>query len=361
MTYIIGLKHPGINAIISDARVTFREPQSYETGKNNALKTGILVPGCIFGRVGSDVESARFVVRLRESLKNPSLDSSKIWGYVERFAELYEFPTGVESHFQILLSTRLQGDPDFYILDSKNGLNKVVFEGELGMLSLGSGNAILQSLNEGFVTKLRDLQEYLIDEIHLTVERARSLSPYFISLWLSELSMTFERNHLETANVGGLFSFIAQTREQEIRQGPTIFIFSSVNVTDREIFSYIYKLAYLKVGLYIEDHNPPGTEATDLNRNIDRVLLYHPASDEEQIDGEITRSKIADAELARLPFFVFCGLGYTEPHLRGGFSFLTSTNGTRQELFDGNGLIIEELRADIVNNLNWLSSNRTEE
>jgi hypothetical protein len=41
MTYILGIKQPGLNAIISDARISWKTNGGEEQGDNTALKTGL--------------------------------------------------------------------------------------------------------------------------------------------------------------------------------------------------------------------------------------------------------------------------------------------------------------------------------
>ena len=68
MTYIVEFKQPGINAIISDTRLSRPISRSEWTGQNTALKTGILFPGCIFGRLNSDQASREFIISFKQSI-----------------------------------------------------------------------------------------------------------------------------------------------------------------------------------------------------------------------------------------------------------------------------------------------------
>ena len=65
MTYMVGLKQPGINAILSDTRISWKNDKNEWQGDNTALKTGLFFSGCMFGRTGNSDHSQKFIERFQ--------------------------------------------------------------------------------------------------------------------------------------------------------------------------------------------------------------------------------------------------------------------------------------------------------
>ena len=61
MTYIIGFRQPGINAILADTLVTRRSVDGVVEERKGDLKTGLLFRGCIYGSTGSVGPIRQFV------------------------------------------------------------------------------------------------------------------------------------------------------------------------------------------------------------------------------------------------------------------------------------------------------------
>jgi len=85
MTYIIGYKQPGINTIISDMRVSWKAANGSGLGRNTALKTGYLFPGCFFGRLGSAEHSREFICAVCASnLSERAVCSARFSAFLRR-------------------------------------------------------------------------------------------------------------------------------------------------------------------------------------------------------------------------------------------------------------------------------------
>jgi hypothetical protein len=67
VTYIVGFRQPGINAILADTRVSWRHDGLVE-GRDGDLKTGLLFRGCIYGSTGFAVSIRQFVMSFKESI-----------------------------------------------------------------------------------------------------------------------------------------------------------------------------------------------------------------------------------------------------------------------------------------------------
>ena len=86
MTYILGVKQRGANAIISDLRVSRRTPDQTWWGANTALKSGKLFDGCMFGRAGNAEVSRDFIVAFKAEIKDYMASVSDLWHRLRQFA-----------------------------------------------------------------------------------------------------------------------------------------------------------------------------------------------------------------------------------------------------------------------------------
>ena len=83
-------------------------------------------------------------------------------------------------------------------------------------------------------------------------------------------------------------------------------------------------------GLYLESHRPADSAS-------DRAMLAKLASFDTAARYDVamrTENELRamdEAELASLPFYFFCGLGFADPSDRKGFGFVASTKGKREE------------------------------
>jgi hypothetical protein len=351
MTYVVGFKQPGINAIISDVRVSWQGTEGWQ-GENTALKTGVLFPGCIFGRVGSAYHSRKFITRFKESIKRREICPLDLWHKFQQFVESYQFPKGNNDKFQLLLSTRSSGEPRFHLLDSLAGISGIDTNSEYHFISFGSGKKVLESFErKQFVPRLKALQNYLISNRDWPPPVIHMISPYCLCLWLSELSLTFESGLLKQHFVGGVFHFICQTNGVEAPQKPTIYIFSARIPDSRTIYSWIYRVAYVQKGLWVEAHMPPNQNARAPNGQSEKMILFDEASrdDIRNVDRGTLDKEIKD-ELNSLPFYFFCGFGFANPSDRNLYSFIASTSGRREDIFDKAGDLMPGPRGFITSN-----------
>ncbi len=236
MTYIVGLSHHGINSIISDLRVT----SGNNRGRNTALKTGILFPGCIFGSTG-DVECIRdFVLAAKYSI-GISGSIEELRGKFIDYVDFYKFPTGNDYIFQLLLSTRALMSPQFFILDSVNGLKPTNEE----LITLGSGKEILDVL----VLKEYKNKLHEFDNVFSKADEPiyqKEVTPYLMSYWLTQLSQGHHEKFLKENGVGGVFHFISQNEKEEKRQKESLYLVCKVDTRKKKIHFSQYRVSFFQ-------------------------------------------------------------------------------------------------------------------
>ncbi len=352
MTYILGLKQPGINAIIADCRRTNR---INGTGENTALKTGQLSPGCIYGRTGNDERSMEFLAAFQRSIDGTLHTPEGFWQRFEQFVHSYRFPQGEHDRFKILLSDRVIGFPLFATLDSAEGLSTAVYTDENYIVSGGSGRSALDALvADTFIPRLKSLLEYLLANKSVpNIGAARMLAPYFLCLWLSELSLTFERSWLESPaiGVGGPFHFIYQTPYGEVCQKPAVYIFSSRDQKSSQIYSWVYRVVYVSDGIYVQSTIPPNQDQRYPEGKIEESFI------EATLPLDNAREKSCSSikpetrnELASINYYYFCGLGFTPPLDRKVFWSRVSQTGKREEIFNEDGELTQEFQQLVASN-----------
>lgn len=352
MTYIVELKQPGINAIISDARVSWRGADNRWTGEDSAVKTGLLFRGCIFGRVGDASHSRDFVISFRSSIEGKTDTIAGFWQRFEEFVESYPFPRRPEDQFQLLISTRASGQPRFYVLSSSNGLSQHDIDLQNYIASYGRGRKVLDLyIKEAFTPRIKALQEYLINEQGLQVSTVRSITPYFLCLWLSELSLTSEGSMLADHHVGGVFHFVYQTHDLEGPQRPAIYVFSAADRKAKTIYSWSFRVAYVQGGLYVERHVPASQDANSPAGRVEKNAFFADASrpDVINIPEDVLRDAVKQ-ELDSLPFYFFCGFGFTSSYDRKSFGFIASSNGKKEDIFDEEGRLRPRVQELVISN-----------
>jgi hypothetical protein len=362
MTYVVAFKQPNMNAIIADCRVTSVDEG---IGEDARLKIGFLAPGIIFARVGSDERSSQFISRFRQSLQGISDNEQSYWKRLEAFVSAYGFPFEGNDYFQLVLSTRAFGEPGFFELDSLKGELRAFKSGsEAYIKTYGSGKKELDGylfgkdglphpLDQSFVQRLESVMaEYETMGVG-TMTTLRHL-PYYICLWLSELTQTGERARMNAVGVGGPFHFIYQTRDLEATQDPAVYVLTRYDFEPAFTSSSLYRVAFLNGGLFVEsflypDHDPKWPDGRYEHHTIfdisvrDDLLDYRPERDEAKLHSDIER------ELASLPYYKFCCLGYWHPYERERTVVLYNLNGSRDDIYhivEGKGT---QLAPELVN------------
>jgi hypothetical protein len=327
MTYIIGFRSQGINSIISDTRVSYWTGAGPRGGENVVLKTGLLFPGCLFGRAGSAPDSQRFILSAKYALTRKPVNTVQgFWADFMRFAESYDYPSDNDSAFRILLSTRASGDPQFYVLDSQQGLSRV----DESWVSLGTGKKLLDQLVEqGYSGWISQMQNALPDDSF-----QNELPPYLLCLWMNELSRSFEGRLLEQVGVGGVFHFVFQAQSGDYCQKPALYVINDIDKGKKTILSWQYRLCYVKQWLIVDTLIPPKQLADFPNGKQERIALLDEASLPPRKKGAWDRDDLyrdlredLEDELAKQPFYFFCGFGYTNPVYRKNLVFHVTTEG----------------------------------
>lgn len=353
LTLIIAFKQPGYNTLISDCRISWGPPGlATRQGENTGLKTGLLFPGCIFARVGSMAHSRDFIKAFRREVDGVADSLEGFWSRFRDFAARYPPPFATDAQFQLVISHRAFGEPRFALWDSSTGLDETEQPHDYMVFAFGSGRDLISPvLQANFVPRLQALQQHLRAQgkdwkiIHL-------LSPYLLTLWLSELSLTAERFVLEANDVGGVFHFAIQTAGCESPQHPAVYLLVDTNKTSRRANIWFYRVAHVQGGLYVDHLMPPGQESPDspgIRRqefNVDSASRLNVEHLDEQRLQEAVK-----AELDALPFFRFCGVGFAQPELRDYRAFRFAQHGTREEIFDADGNLQPEWRALITDGL----------
>jgi hypothetical protein len=338
VTLLIGWKQPGMNVIFADARMTRRRNGAEVSGENHSLKTGLLFPGCIFGRTGHVAASARFIAEWHRETPDKTGRPEELWALFCEFAAGYAFPELPEMHFQLLLSHRAAGAPKFALLDSETGLTALEEEHPVAAIAYGSGaqvEAIQDAFKRVFPERLRELVAYL-DERGRDSSFTAFAAPLFVSLWLSELSLTWESIDLERGGVGGVFHFLLQMDGGEATQPPAVFVFA--DLVGSKVNLWCYRIVPVVGCLYVERYVPPGQDGPDSPPYCEKEVYADPTS-RPDLD-ELSDTEL-DAELRRalndMPFFQFLGIGFTRPHHRLSIGFSLKPDGKRDEIWDAEG------------------------
>jgi hypothetical protein len=347
MTYIVGFGQPGMNAILADTRVSWSMPDGTVEGRDGDVKIGLLFRGCIYGALGSEAGGRQFLKAFKESIHGQADTIAGFWNRFERFSG--EYPYREDQHFQLLLSQRGTGMPRFAFLDSRLGLDQAVVPHDHYLLAFGSGREVLNETLQGvYAPRLQTLQRELLRSMQ-PPERVTLLSPYFLCLWLCEQSLTFEASLLNSHGVGGVFHFASQGPSFEAPQQPAVYVFSQADRSSRSIRAWLYRIAAVQGGLYVESHAPADTPETAGRVkklvSFDTAARYDAASyTEDQLRAMV------DQELGSLPFYFFCGFGFTDPTDRRSVGFIASSRGQRGDVFDESGKIVPAFAAQIVRN-----------
>ena len=274
------------------------------------------------------------------------------WGQLLDFIDEYPFSPNSENHFQLLLSSRMEKTLEFYILDSKNGLSKQTNMGEMSIVTLGSGKEIVDTpVNSDFLNRVEIIQEKLLEVGELPIERIRYVTLYLMCLWLSELSLTYESSVLNRYQVGGVFHFVCQYSNGEETQQPALYIFSSAHPPSKTIYGWMYRVAFVHSGLYVEIHKPYNPALNFPREKTEKYILFDNASSPEisKISHKELMQRVRN-ETAKLPFCFFCGFGFTPPQDRQSYGFVLPKDGKYEEIFQPDGQLKSEFQRLIQSN-----------
>lgn len=346
MTYIVALQLQGFNAIIADQRAS-----SLNGASKNALKTGALFEGCIFGRINDEYESARFVKAFSKHIeKDANTEGAHIWECLEAFAEQFSYCDDENRAFSLLLSSRHSGRPQFYILHSRRGISPLPAS-KIEITTFGSGKAIIDDYINGnnglpsmngmsFKKRIDESQEKMrVDGVH-PVEIAYRAS-YLLCLWLSEMTINNERKILEESGVGGVFHFIYQTAHCESLPEPAIYCFSRLirSGTKAELKTAWFRTVCVPHTLYVEFRVPADFDSDALSATVASLIVSDEEtwSDSLDVHDDAAESKRIEGDVAEQRYCYFFGFGqyYPQDRLMTSYFVLEEEQG-KHKIVDKN-------------------------
>lgn len=347
LTYVVGFRQPGLNAIIADVRMTLDDHTLDDP--DMAVKTGVFFPGCLYGVVGNATEASQFISEVRESL-NVEMQSAALWDLFERIADGFSPTRDKKRRFRLLLSSRLLGQPTFYEFDSFHGLSRLPTTKDYQVYTRGSGKRLLDGYVLNLLPQLKGTQDYLLKGRRLPSPFVHEVSPYLLCLWLSEFSLTVGQARLGEIGVGGEFHFMYQTCDGEGGQKPAVYIFSNAIPISKTIYSWWYRVARAGGGLYVERWPPPDQSTTPSLVPRRQKRLFFDATAYPAVDIAPHEMLVQDAQndLDSQPFWFFCGIGFPTWSRQSGHYFLASTKGQREELIAEDGSVTPKLQKVIV-------------
>ena len=372
MTYIVGYKQTGINTLITDQRISWKSGEGEREGTNNALKSGVLFPGCIYAISGNVEAASEFIEGFHRYGQGEYKSLSDLWKFFMYYINEFDFKQYENSWFVLVLSSRESGMPSFYILDSDKAQMEPSPRTMFRFSPLDQGSSILDDyLNNDIKIRLKLYNNILSNipdnqwRIDFTRESYFQLvSPYLICLWLSEKSLTLEASILESHQVGGVFHFGQQDTKNEYAQLPSVYIYTSLDIENKKSYSWVTRVAFAAGTLYIESMAPQSEETAGLqNQGESKIILNrltHPdvhSLKHENIKlnaklEEIKRKVKVNEELLHLNYFYFCGFGFVLPEHRknAGDYHIFKTNGLKDDLFQEEN----EFSQNVRNTLNHL-------
>ncbi len=331
MTYIVGIKKPEHNflTIISDIMVTKKFANGKIQKENTALKTGYLFDGCIYGLSGDATAGLKFLGAFKKGIncKDPIKDNFK------KLSDFTSSPHWVSgSGFKILFGIR-NPIPDFYLLDSNSREFKLLDE---CLYTLGSGKKLLDTIvfqgyeysNSFIMDKLEENKAPIV------------YYPSFLSLWLSELVLGFEKKELENIGVGGIFHYIYQTETNENSSMPVVIVLSKIE--NNELVQDSYRSCLINGYLVVENLKNGAISA--FTSEVERQDLAEKGllASNEILQEAYRRSR-------ELPIYYFCGFATHDPSHRGFYSAHFSCNDTK--VIDWDGKVCPDFQGKINKNL----------
>lgn len=349
MTYVLGLQMPSFNAIIADQRVT-----RGNSGTNDRIKTGVLFRGCMYARIGDERQSARFIRVATQSIAEANYTKIEDgWTHLVSLAENFAYSDDDDDEdFTLLLSSRVSGMPRFYELRSREGIVLWPEQGT-GIRTYGSGTCILDDYVAGkaadglphpmgmsFIERIEQAHNRMLAD-GIPSDKVAYITPYMLCLWLSELSINYERERLEACGVGGIFYHLFQTSTYEAAPYPAVYIFTRPEVVKgrgRLYFAW-FRTAQAGNGLYVERFMSSGFDSSAPNDVLDKRIIIDVLS-RPDLDGpydEVALYAEIDQELKAQPYAYFVGIGQYQPDHRAQATFFLPAKRSRSEVLDKNG------------------------
>lgn len=300
MTYIVGFRIDGISSIISDIRMTINQGQD----RSACVKTGILFPGCIYGLAGNLIQGFNFINNAKNALGGTD-DPTQAWQMFENLCTWVDVSKEKSEYFELMLSSRATGTPEFYVFDPINRLTHY----DNDWISIGSGQDILdQRIAANYAQKIMEVRQGIG-----LLKGTEVAYPYCLCLWLSEITLTFESSQLEAKGVGGIFNFVYQTSDYEDWQKPAVYVFSTLDIQANRVESYTYRVCRIQEGLCVQCSHPliDGKNGLMLY-DATNVLPQAEIPNIEQFETEAWR------KVGEQPFAFFYGFGYAQPAFQYG-------------------------------------------
>lgn len=296
MTYILGIKNNGVGAIISDTMVTFDrgDPGFY------ALKTGFLFHGCTYGASGDAYGFRRFVIQCKNQLDGTRDTINGFWKRFLKLVDAYEFDG--HGHFELLLLSRNNGSPNFYILNSKT---KTVTKAP-DFVSIGAGKALLDPLMRTFRNEEHDHCEKVL---------AKDGWPafYWPFYYCRELMGFAQGSHyaaLQKVGVGGVFHYHCQTAEWERTQEAALYAVINIFEHNNQLTYTIYRVLFGEMALVVEN---AATEEAVIA--LDAAAFPEIVSYNESKIAELKKKILADAH--KQSQCRFAGFVFADPKYHG--------------------------------------------
>ncbi|MDP8229864.1 MAG: hypothetical protein P9L93_02045 [Candidatus Gorgyraea atricola] len=318
MTYIVGIRKPEHNflTIISDLMVTKKIPDGKIQKENNALKTGYLFDGCIYGLSGDATAGHKFLGSFKKSIDCKNSVKNNV-EKLSNFIKSSKWNSG--SGFKVLFGIR-NPNPEFFLLDSHTREFKLLDE---CLYTMGSGQMLLDKI----VSQAYNYSNSFIMEKLKQKKAPIVYYPCFICLWLSELVLGFEEKQLSEIGVGGIFHYVYQADKKECSPMPIVFVLSKLE--NNKLVQKSYRVCLINGYLIIE--NLSDGSVSVFTSEVERQDLAEKGLlDSDDILQEARKRS------RNLPIYYFCGFATHDPSYRGFYSAHFSCNEIKVIDWEGN-------------------------
>lgn len=218
MTYVVGIKRLGTAAIITDSLLT----SAAHPPRIDSIKSGVLFPGCIFGICGNWGRAWECLLSLRARCTENTLEAR--FEELARLVYFYNFPRGDHNAFEILLSSRHAGTPEFYLLSSSTERMHPV-RGDF--IALGSGRQLLDAMFVGYSQSFGS-EENLQKTRRQGTEAGHSVFDedfaHLYAFLLFQSTQGDTGQQLASLRAGGFVHFVFQDGQGERRQKPRLYV-----------------------------------------------------------------------------------------------------------------------------------------